>query len=88
MSRKKPSINKQENRKHCCVRFLKYVMLSQENLFSKLQDGMIPVTTMYILFTVINFFGGQGDYGQAEDPRLLLYDDWKVTPFFLLEGLL
>lgn len=50
-------------------------MLSQENLFSKLQDGMIPVTTMYILFTVINFFGGQGDYGQAEDPRLLLYDD-------------
>lgn len=88
MSRKKPSINKQENRKHCCVRFFKYVMLSKENFFSKLQDGMIPVTTMYLLNTVINFFGGQGDYGQAEDPRLLLYDDWKVTPFFLLEGIL
>lgn len=36
---------------------------------------MIPVTTMYILNTVINFFDGQGYYGQADDPRLLLYDD-------------
>lgn len=30
---------------------------------------------VYILNTVINFFDGQGYYGQAKDPRLLLYDD-------------
>lgn len=49
---------------------------------------MIPLTTMCILNTVTKFFGGQGYYGQAEDPRLYYMIDWKVTPFFLLEGIL
>lgn len=33
---------------------------------------MIPFTAMSILNTIKEFFGGQGYYGQAKDPRLLL----------------
>lgn len=47
---------------------------------------MIPFTAMSILNTIKEFFGGQGYYGQAKDPRLFINNNWKVTPFFLLEG--
>lgn len=71
---RKPSINRQENGKYC-IRLPKcYAKEKQQLLFLKVV-GRYDTIYMYILNTAIKFFGGQGYYGQAEDPRLSLHDD-------------